>query len=49
MLRQDPLCTPVLRSLGNLISGPEEWADVILADKRFLPCLVSILQSQASP
>lgn len=43
---QDPLCTPVLRTIGNMVSGTEEWADAVMTHKEFLPCLEAILQSQ---
>ncbi|CAM9401466.1 unnamed protein product [Scytosiphon promiscuus] len=43
---QDPLCTPALRTLGNMVSGKEEWADAVLMHKEFLPCLDAVLRSQ---
>ncbi|CAM9499167.1 unnamed protein product, partial [Hapterophycus canaliculatus] len=43
---QDPLCTPALRTLGNMVSGKEEWADAVLMHKEFLPCLDAVLKSQ---
>ncbi|CAM9535486.1 unnamed protein product [Ascophyllum nodosum] len=44
---QDPLCTPALRALGNMVSGAEEWADAVMAHQEFLPCLDAILRSQS--
>lgn len=44
--QQDPLCTPVLRSLGNLLSGQQEWADAVMEQPAFLPALASILANQ---
>ncbi|CAM9559994.1 unnamed protein product [Ectocarpus sp. 6 AP-2014] len=43
---QDPLCTPALRTLGNMVSGKEEWADAVMLHKEFLPCLDAVLKSQ---
>lgn len=43
---QDPLCTPALRTLGNMVSGKEAWADAVMVHKEFLPCLGAVLESQ---
>ena len=43
---QDPLCTPALRTLGNMVSGNEAWADAVMVHKEFLPCLDSVLKNQ---
>lgn len=33
---------PILRTLGNLTSGPVEWLDLLLQQPRLLPCLISL-------
>lgn len=43
---QDPLCTPALRTLGNMVSGQETWADAVMVHNEFLPCLAGVLASQ---
>lgn len=45
---QDPLCTPALRALGNLVSGQEDWANTVMVHAEFLPCLDAILKSQVT-
>lgn len=40
-----PICTPTLRALGNLASGPDEWVAVLLAQPAFLPCLMDLISS----
>lgn len=44
--KQDPLCTPALRTLGNMVSGNEAWADAVMVHKEFLPCLDAVLKNQ---
>ncbi|CAM9099094.1 unnamed protein product [Pylaiella littoralis] len=44
--RQNPLCTPALRTLGNMVSGQEAWADAVMVHKEFLPCLAAVLASK---
>lgn len=43
---QDPLCTPALRALGNMVSGQDAWADAVMVHNQFLPCLAAVLASQ---
>ncbi|CAN0271087.1 unnamed protein product, partial [Laminaria digitata] len=43
---QDPLCTPALRALGNMVSGAQDWADAVMVHKEFLPCLDAVLKIQ---
>eukprot|EP00752_Nemacystus_decipiens_P004524 g4131.t1 len=43
---KDPLCTPALRTLGNMVSGNEAWADAVMVHKEFLPCLDAVLKNQ---
>jgi len=40
---KDPLCTPVLRAIGNLLSGPESWVDQVLQQPSFLETLLGLL------
>jgi Armadillo/beta-catenin-like repeat len=40
------VCTPVLRALGNLAAGPDEWVVELLKQAQFLPCLAAIVTSQ---
>lgn len=43
---RDPLCTPALRALGNMVSGAQDWADAVMVHKEFLPCLDAVLKIQ---
>lgn len=46
LTKQDPLCTPALRTLGNMVSGNEAGADAVMVHKEFLPCLDAVLKNQ---
>jgi hypothetical protein len=42
---QGPLALPLIRTFGNIASGPDEYTDVLLSQDMFLPGLIVLCNS----
>ncbi|KAM3588498.1 hypothetical protein VKS41_000942 [Umbelopsis sp. WA50703] len=46
---QGPLALPLIRTFGNIASGPDEYTDVLLSQDMFLPGLIVLCNSDCRP
>lgn len=42
---QGPLALPLIRTLGNIASGPDDYTDILIKEQIFLPGIISFCQS----
>lgn len=45
LAKSGPLALPLVRTLGNIASGPDEHTDVLLQQPEFLPGMLEYVQS----
>ncbi|CAO3661973.1 unnamed protein product [Umbelopsis ramanniana] len=46
---QGPLALPLIRTLGNIASGPDDYTDILIKEQIFLPGIISFCQSDCRP
>jgi hypothetical protein len=42
---QGPLALPLIRTFGNIASGPDDYTDILIKEQIFLPGIISFCQS----
>jgi hypothetical protein len=45
LLGHGPLALPLIRTLGNIASGPDENTDILIQQSDFLPIMIEFIQS----
>ncbi|PKK80064.1 ARM repeat-containing protein [Rhizophagus irregularis] len=48
LLGHGPLALPLIRTLGNIASGPDENTDILIQQSDFLPTMIEFIQSDCS-
>ncbi|CAB4408972.1 unnamed protein product [Rhizophagus irregularis] len=49
LLGHGPLALPLIRTLGNIASGPDENTDILIQQSDFLPTMIEFIQSDCRP
>jgi importin subunit alpha-6/7 len=45
LLDHGPLALPLIRTLGNIASGPDENTNILIQQPDFLPTMIEFIQS----
>jgi importin subunit alpha-1 len=46
---QGPLALPLIRTCGNIASGPDDYTDILINEEPFLPGIIALCQSDCRP